>query len=76
MKAAKYGRFRSVAHWLEQGADVNGRELQWLHCIALGSVERILENYGLAFEKWRRSTYYEPQRVETFSMQRSRSTGV
>jgi len=28
VKAAKYGRFRSVAHWLEQGADVNGRELR------------------------------------------------
>ena len=28
VKAAKYGRFQSVAHWLEQGADVNGRELR------------------------------------------------
>ena len=28
VKAAKYGRFRSVAHWLEQGADANGRELR------------------------------------------------
>ena len=47
VKAAKYGRFRSVAHWLEQGADVNGRELRHgytaLHWAAWKGYSKIMD---------------------------------
>ena len=47
VKAAKFGRFRSVAHWLEQGADVNGRELRHgytaLHWAAWKGYTKILD---------------------------------